>query len=124
MEAKTILVVDDNPDARRAVVRTLELHGYRVLETGDPSEVSALASRGDAPPDLLVTDVVMPEKSGITLAAEMGRAWPNIKTLFISGYADRDVNVGGLPEGKRAFLEKPFSINALAAKVAELLAED
>ncbi len=121
MSGKTIVVVDDNADARRAVVRTLKLHGHRVLDTGEPSQVLSLVSEEGARPDLLVTDVVMPEKSGITLASELVEEWPELKVLFISGYADRDVDASELPEGIRAFLEKPFTINELAETVNELL---
>ncbi len=117
----TVLVVDDNPDARRAVVRTLEVLGHRVLETGDPETARSWVLDEEEGVDLMVTDVVMPGMSGIRLARELGARRPDLRVLFISGYADQDVQVDDLPLAATAFLEKPMTINELSAKVAGLL---
>ncbi len=118
---ETVLVVDDNADARRAMVRTLEWHGYQTLQTGDPGEASALVGDSDPRVDLLVTDVVMPSQSGISLAREAFRTRPDLRVLFVSGFADGEVHVDDLPRDVCGFLEKPMTIDQLARKVREVL---
>ena len=72
-------------------------------------------------PDLLVTDVVMPGLSGLDLAQRLQRRLPRLRILFMSGYADSPLLRAGLAQGGAAFLQKPFSADALERRVRELL---
>jgi PAS domain S-box-containing protein len=118
---ETLLLVEDE-DAVRALVRNvLREKGYRILEASRGEEALELAEQYGGPIDLLVTDVVMPQMNGRELARRLANLLPQIKVLYISGYADNAVwYQGGLDSGG-AFLQKPFSPEALARKVREVL---
>jgi PAS domain S-box-containing protein len=118
---ETLLLVEDE-DAVRALLRNvLKEKGYRVLEASRGEEALELAEQYWGQIDLLVTDVVMPQMGGRELARRLANLLPQIKVLYISGYADNAVwYQGGLDSGV-AFLQKPFSPEALARKVREVL---
>ncbi|MFH1241151.1 MAG: response regulator [Pseudomonadota bacterium] len=80
-----------------------------------------MAERHEDPIHLLVTDVVMPEMNGKELKARIERLKPNIKVLSMSGYTANVIMHRGILEGDVHFLQKPFSVNSLAAKVREVL---
>jgi DNA-binding response OmpR family regulator len=92
-----------------------------VLEAADGDEALAVAARQPGPIHLLVTDVVMPRRSGRELAERLREARPGIKVLYMSGYTDDTVIRHGLEEAEHALLQKPFSGAALATKVREVL---
>ena len=118
---ETILLVEDE-DAVRALVRNvLREKGYRVLEASRGEEALELSELYSGQIDLLVTDVVMPRMSGRDLARRMVNVRPYIKVLYISGYADDVVWYQGGVDSGGAFLQKPFSPEALARKVREVL---
>ncbi|MEW6456089.1 MAG: response regulator [Acidobacteriota bacterium] len=71
--------------------------------------------------DLLISDVILPEKKGPELAEEIRRIHSKIKVLYISGYADNRISLSEISEGKAYFLSKPFTPSALARKVREVL---
>ena len=101
--------------------RMLEKQGYQVFTAGTPAEAIRLAQEHTGEIHLLMTDVVMPEMNGRDLAKEMLSLYPNIKHLFMSGYtADVIAHHGVLDEGVY-FIQKPFSMKDLAAKVREAL---
>jgi len=116
-----ILLVEDEPSVRRHLQRALEREGYRVRAVADAAHALALAERPGEAIDLLVTDVVMPGMSGPALAARLAAQRPGLRILYVSGYVE-DVLAprGGLVSGS-AFLEKPFTPEALAQKVREVL---
>jgi PAS domain S-box-containing protein len=117
---ETILLVEDE-DAVRAIVSTvLRRQGYQVLEAPTPTVASAIFAQHDGGIDLLLTDVVMPEMSGPALAQRLIERRPELRVLFISGYADVAVQpeIGG-PNVN--FLSKPFQASALTARVAQIL---
>jgi PAS domain S-box-containing protein len=118
---ETLLLVEDE-DAVRALVRNvLREKGYRILEASRGEEALELAEQYGEPIDLLLTDVVMPQMNGRELARRLANLLPQIKVLYISGYADNALwYQGGLDSGG-AFLQKPFSPEALARKVREVL---
>jgi len=118
---ETLLLVEDE-DAVRALVRNvLKERGYRVMEASRGEDALELAEQYWGQIDLLVTDVVMPQMSGRELARRLANLHPQIKVLYISGYADNAVwYQGGLSSGV-GFLQKPFSPEALAHKVREVL---
>lgn len=119
--SETILVVDDDEDARQAMHRTLDFHGYRALDAEDGENALEVLEDEDGAVDLVVADIVMPEMSGLSLARRIGERFPEVPVLFTSGYTDQ-----GVPDeedlGPRThFLEKPMTIRELAAKVREIL---
>ena len=118
---ETVLLVEDEDAVRTLVKQILDLLGYRVLEAADAMQAEVICDRLERPPDLLLTDVVMPEKSGMTLAEELQVRYPNLSILFISGYTDSHTGVRLLTERRAAFLPKPFSPDVLAHKVREVL---
>lgn len=116
--AETILVVEDEIAVRKMLCNTLAGRGYRVLAAPDAQRALALAERTLHSIDLLLTDMFMPGKGGHELAAELLRARPDLKVLYISGYADiPSLELGG----NKAFLQKPFTSAALTRKVRDLL---
>ncbi len=119
---ETILVVEDEPALQSLVVRVLSGVGYRVLAAGDAAEALKILGESDQPPDLLLTDVVLPgERQGNDLAREFATALPGLPVLFMSGYPrETIVHAGRLDEGV-SLLEKPFTADGLAAKVREAL---
>jgi PAS domain S-box-containing protein len=118
---ETLLLVEDEDAVRVLVRNVLREKGYRILEASRGEEALELAGQYGGPIDLLVTDVVMPQMNGRELARRLADLLPQIKVLYISGYADNAVwYQGGLDSGG-AFLQKPFSPEALARKVREVL---
>jgi two-component system, cell cycle sensor histidine kinase and response regulator CckA len=111
---ETILLVEDETPVRELVRRVLENQGYSVVAAGLPSEAERLL---DETPqvDLLLTDVVMPEMSGYDLALRVNERRPEIRLLFISGYAPRAQPVKG------PLLKKPFAPDELARSVRAAL---
>ena len=118
---ETLLVVEDQAEVRRLTTKVLEARGYKVLVASDGPEALRLAAQHPAPIQLLVTDVVMPGMSGSELAASLVRARPELKVLYVSGYADESIVRHGILEPGLAFLQKPFTPDALAAKVRAML---
>jgi PAS domain S-box-containing protein len=121
---ETVLLVEDNEALLKMAKIMLGELGYTVLAAGSPDEAIKLAEQytGDIP--LLVTDVVMPEMSGRDLQKRLTALRPDMKFLFMSGYtANVIAHRGTLDEGID-FLQKPFSMNDLAAKVREALGKE
>jgi len=116
---EVVLVVEDEPGVRAVSVDALRELGYRVLEAN--SAAVALALLDAHPVDLLFTDIVMPEVNGAKLA-EMARAKrPGLKVLFTTGYTRNAVVHNGVVDPGVALIGKPFTIDALAAKVRAIL---
>ena len=112
----TVLLAEDEDGLRALNGRVLEARGYRVLAAPNAAEAVALAERQPEPPDLLVTDVVMPGVSGRELARRLRDRYPGIRILYVSGYAE-DAPV----ESDASFLQKPFTPEVLGERVAEIL---
>jgi DNA-binding response OmpR family regulator len=118
---ETVLAVEDEP-AILALVRTLlERLGYKVLAAGSAVEALAIAKTDGRRIDLLVTDVVMPEMNGPTLAAELTASYPTLKTVFMSGYASSVLTTYGIDANSPNFIEKPFAISAFATRLRAAL---
>ncbi|MGQ0562235.1 MAG: PAS domain S-box protein [Gemmatimonadota bacterium] len=118
---ETILVVEDEPAVRSLVRRVLQKNGYRVLDAANGMEALRLVESFDQPIHLLLTDVVMPEMGGRDLADRLGPRRPEMKILYMSGYAEDAIVVNYVLQPGFAFLPKPFAPDALAAKVREAL---
>jgi PAS domain S-box-containing protein len=117
----TILLVEDEPAILEMTRQSLEGFGYCVLTASTPSAAIKMARGHAGEIELLITDVVLPEMNGRDLSLSLLRIYPNLKRLFISGYtADVIVHHGVLDLGVQ-FLQKPFSMRDLSAKVSELL---
>jgi len=117
----TILVADDDDSVRYVCQRTLAGNGHKVIAVTDGK--AAIEEGKKQHFDLLVTDVVMPGGSGGQLAKELAALIPGLKILFMSGYTDESiVHHGMLSEGTN-FIQKPFSIEALAEKIRDVLDE-
>ncbi len=118
----TILLVEDEEGLRGLNARGLASRGYTVLEAGNGVEaIEVIESRGGAV-DLVVSDVVMPEMDGPTLAKELRTRNPNLKIIFVSGYAE-DAFEKNLPDDVTFnFLPKPFTLKQLVATVKETMA--
>jgi PAS domain S-box-containing protein len=115
-----VLVVEDEPMVRGLTIRTLSELGYRCLEAHDATEALALIDAG-VEPDLVITDVVMPEISGAVFGERLALARPALPVLYTSGFSDEDVIGRGLLRTGRPFLQKPFAPAELARKVREVL---
>jgi nitrogen-specific signal transduction histidine kinase len=117
----TVLVVEDEEIVRSLARRILETAGYRVLEAADPHTALEICDRFAGPIDLLLTDIVMPKMSGRVLAERVAERRPEVRTLFMSAYAEAAVarEAGG---EDLAWIEKPFTVDMLTRKVQEVLA--
>jgi signal transduction histidine kinase/CheY-like chemotaxis protein len=119
--SETILLVEDQPVLRELMLTMLERQGYRVLCAAGPGQALEKAKSSGEAIHLLVTDVVMPGMNGRLLAEELRSTRPQMKVLFISGYADDLVLQHGQLEVGMGFLPKPFGPETLAYKVREVL---
>ncbi len=118
---ETILIVEDDDNVRQVASRVLKSNGYRVLEACNGSEALALFQTGEHTLDLVVTDIIMPGMSGAEFAEQLRARKPDARILFTSGYTgDVAIRENMLHDGE-AFLEKPFTPNALLTKARELL---
>jgi signal transduction histidine kinase/ActR/RegA family two-component response regulator len=122
--SETILIVEDEASVRSLASEMLGRQGYTVLVA--ESEADALRiwrERGDSI-DLLVADVVMPHTSGPEMAARFVASRPDLKVLYVSGYADDVLRQHGIVETQAGFLHKPFTASTLARKVRAALEKD
>jgi len=119
----TILLVEDEEGLRGLNARGLRSRGYNVIEAANGIEALEALEENEGSVDLVVSDVVMPEMDGPTLLASMRSRNPDIKVIFVSGYAE-DAFAKSLPENEQfAFLPKPFSLSQLVAAVKETMAD-
>ncbi|GLC28463.1 ATP-binding protein [Roseisolibacter agri] len=119
--SETVLLVEDE-DAVRAIAReTLARRGYDVLMASDGPGAVALARRHPTPIHLLLTDVIMPGMHGRELAETLLRDRPGMRVLFMSGYTEDEVLHRGISTEALAFIAKPFTPDALAARVRDVL---
>jgi two-component system cell cycle sensor histidine kinase/response regulator CckA len=118
----TILVVDDEDSALQLVQEALEAVGYRVFTARDGVEAwRALESGAVKGISLLLTDLVMPNMDGMELARKATRAYPDLRILFMSGYADDIVYAHEDMAGVASFLPKPFDVGVLQRRVKEAI---
>ena len=116
-----ILLVEDEESLRAVMKSYLQNKGYVVLDAADPTEATEVAERASQPPDLLITDVVLPQTSGVKLAQRLAQLYLNMKVLYISGYTADAIVHHGARNSDFVFLSKPFSLNTLGRKVRAAL---
>jgi signal transduction histidine kinase/CheY-like chemotaxis protein len=117
---ETLLVVEDEEAVRQGTVAMLTELGYRVLEAeGGEAALELLAENPGIA--LMITDVVMPGMNGLQLAEEASRRHPGLRVLYATGYTRELVIQRGMPDAGRHLISKPYTIEALAAKVSEAL---
>jgi signal transduction histidine kinase len=122
--AGTVLLVEDDEQLRRLTHRALANEGYVVLEADRGRSALELARRHTGTIDLLLTDMVMPDTNGRKLADTLRAARPGLRVLYMSGYPDRAIVNHGMLGPSDAYLAKPFTTEAIARKVRDLLAEE
>jgi two-component system cell cycle sensor histidine kinase/response regulator CckA len=117
----TILLVEDEEGLRALNARGLSSRGYTVLEAGNGVEAIDVIERRGGNIDLVVSDVMMPEMDGPTMFKELRKRHPDIKIIFVSGYAE-DAFQKSLPDPEKYdFLPKPFTLKQLVAQVKETM---
>lgn len=120
-QSQTILVVDDEGLVRRLVCRILRLRGYTVLEAPRGAEALRICHEHTGPIHLLLTDILMPEINGPTLAERVVALRPHTRVLYMSGYVDGTLLARFDLKTEKAFIQKPFAPDTLARKVGEVL---
>jgi PAS domain S-box-containing protein len=118
---ETVLLAEDEEQVRRIARVILEMNGYHVLEASGGDEALSIYKQHEGQIDLVMTDVVMPQMSGRELAQSLETLQPGIKVLYMSGYTDDAIVRHGLLDQEIAFIQKPFTPEALTYKVREVL---
>ncbi len=119
---ETILIVEDQADVRGLAELTLKQFGYRVISAASSEEALSLLGSFPDHIHLLLTDLVMPGMQGHQLAARVVSERPGLRVLFMSGYTESGISHRAVLEAGSFFLQKPFTTEALGAKVREVLA--
>lgn len=114
-----VLLVDDEPGIRALVRRALEREGIAILEAGSAHEALEACERRGSPPAALVTDLTMPGISGRELAARLRMRWPELRVLFITGYAEQQELAA--EDERTRLLHKPFTTARLVEEVRRLV---
>ena len=119
--SETVLVVEDQLEVRRLIVDTLQRHQYRVVAAANGFEAVELARDRHLAFDLLLTDVVLPGSSGRDIARQVVASRPIVRVLYMSGYTDEAIVHHGILDAGLAFLQKPFTAEALLTKIRDVL---
>ena len=117
---ETVLLAEDEPAVRMLARRILQHAGYTVVEAATPAEAEARAASMSVI-DLLVTDVMMPGGTGPELFRKLSSTRQSLRVLFMSGYAEQDLFDRAAIDRAAPFLSKPFTVEALTARVREAL---
>ena len=118
---ETVLLVEDDDLVRRSAVAILRRGGYTVLEARSGGEAVVISEKHRGAIDLMLTDVVMPNMGGRELAERLTTARPDMKVLYMSGYTSDSVLRQAVLDAGAAFVQKPFTPDALARSVRKLL---
>jgi PAS domain S-box-containing protein len=121
---ETILLAEDEEMVRNLARESLKMHGYTVLEAANAGEALLICQQYKGRIDLLLTDVVMPRVSGRELAEQLVGLRPDMRVLYMSGYPDQAIVHHGILDEAIAFIGKPFTPDALALKVVEVLQQN
>ena len=122
-QSAVVLLVEDEDAVRRSGKRMLEMRGFTVHEADTGVHALKILEKLEGAVDIVVSDVVMPEMDGPTLLREARKQYPELKFIFVSGYAD-DAFAKNLPDdAKFGFLPKPYNLKQLVAAVWEMIRE-
>jgi CheY-like chemotaxis protein len=119
--SESLLLVEDDDSVRRLAAIVLRRLGYTVLEAPEAETATRIFETHAGPLDLLVTDVVMPGLSGPKLAERLRVVRPDLRVLYLSGYAEEELDPAPGPGPDTAFLAKPYTGTSLARKVRDVL---
>jgi CheY-like chemotaxis protein len=119
--SETILLVEDEEKVRTLIRNNLQSNGYTVLEARHGGEALPICEQHEGPIHLVVTDVVMPQMGGSEMVERLASQHPEMKVLYMSGYTDNVIVHHSVLQPGVAFLQKPFTPNALVRKVREVL---
>src|SRR5947199_159205 len=119
--SETVLVAEDEAPVRAVARHALERYGYRVLEAASAEAALDVAQRYSGPIHVLLTDVIMPGMSGRDLAARLATLRPETRVIYMSGYTDDAITRHGVLEPGFVFVQKPFTPDALARTVRDVL---
>jgi len=115
--SETILLVDDDDAIRRLTRMMLKQLGYTVLEARDAGEALLVCQESADPISLLLTDLVLPEINGRTLAERLLTVRPEMKVLYMSGYGEIAIGIDAVLEPEANYLQKPFTAETLTRAV-------
>jgi CheY-like chemotaxis protein len=118
---ETVLVVEDQAEARSVMREMLSRRGYTVLEASNGPDAVEKSRQHPGPIDLMLTDVVMPGLSGRGVAEVLQSERPGIRVIYMSGYTDEAIVHHGILESGLAFIQKPFTSDAFLRKIREVL---
>jgi len=119
--SETILLVDDDDAIRRLTRMMLKQLGYTVLDVRDAGEASLVCQESSDPISLLLTDLVLPEINGRTLAERLLTVRPEMKVLYMSGYGEIAIGIDAVLEPEANYLQKPFTAETLSRAVRAAL---
>ncbi|HEU4416459.1 MAG TPA: response regulator [Candidatus Angelobacter sp.] len=120
---ETILLVDDEDFLRNVLIDLLGQLGYQMLSAANGTEALEVAAAFPGKIDLLLTDVMMEPISGPALAEELLQSRPDIKVVFISGYADASLAPDGVLKPGTILVQKPFTVRILSSKLQEIFGQ-
>jgi PAS domain S-box-containing protein len=119
--SETILLVEDDTQVRDLAFEILMEHGYTVLKAQNGKEALKVSALHEGSINLLLTDVVMPEMNGKDLFFNLRKAYPKMKVIYMSGYTENIISHHGVLDEGLQFIQKPFTVYNLAAKVRDVL---
>jgi two-component system cell cycle sensor histidine kinase/response regulator CckA len=119
----TILIVEDEVPVRIFASRALANKGYKIIEADGPEVALELVKEHGGSIDLILSDVIMPGMNGPTMVKEIKQAHPSVKVIFMSGYTQDALDDYDVPPEDLHFLQKPFTLKDLAAKVKQVMGE-
>ena len=121
---ETILLVEDEDSVRTLAALILQGKGYKILNARNGKEALKVLEQNPETIDLLATDVIMPEMNGRELAELLGKQFPKLKVMYMSGYTDDAVVRHGILHAEVAFLQKPYTPIALLMKIRQVLDQE
>jgi len=119
--SETVLIVEDDDSLRNLARKTLQQHGYKVMDAENGEDALRVSKEYEGSIDLMITDVVMPKMGGKETAERLQPLYPHMKVIYMSGYTDKAIVHHGVLAPELNFIEKPFSPEKLALKVLEVL---
>jgi CheY-like chemotaxis protein len=118
---ETLLLVEDEAPVRESVRRLLEWHGYTVIEARNGADALQIYDGDEQEIDLVLTDLVMPGMGGHELVEHLRARHPELRVVFMSGYADKTMTSNGAVRRDTAYVEKPFTVELLMQRLREVL---